>query len=136
VAKSREVMCFRLFPPDPTLFSEAHPTMTPIFSIFVPFHLIFILLFKHIDMWHSQCNIVTVRHMSCSTSFSFFLLQCFAFFVPAQLNFIRRNNSICGTCFLVALWYMIVLLLGEHTVLRNKINLSLPIVFDLKGREF
>jgi hypothetical protein len=51
-AKSREAMCFRLFPQilASRLFSEAHSTMTPIFSVLVPFHLIFVLLFKHIDM--------------------------------------------------------------------------------------
>jgi len=58
-------------PPDPTLFSEAHPTVTPVFSILVPFHFIFVLLFKHIDMYYSsivsakllQCAIGLARHL-------------------------------------------------------------------------
>lgn len=62
--------------PHPTLFSEARPTMRPVFSILVPSHLIFVLLFKHIDMY-SQCNVVAVRRMSCSTPFFFFSLCIF-----------------------------------------------------------
>jgi len=71
--------------------------------------------------------------------FSFFKLQCFAFFVPARLDFARGNNIIRGTriCFIVTSPFMIALLLGGHWhTVRNTIDLSLPNVFNPKGREF